>query len=43
METVSDFIAIEDGHTFLSREELEEYRTQTAQMEYEEGNAEVVR
>lgn len=32
------FIAREDGHTFLSREELDEYRAQKIQMEYEEGN-----
>lgn len=32
---MSDFIAIEDGYTFLSQEELDEYRTQKAEMEYE--------
>lgn len=38
METVSDFIAFEDGHTFLSREELDEYRTQKVQMASEGGD-----
>lgn len=38
METVNDFIVIEDGYTFLSPEELDEYRALMAQMEYEEGN-----
>lgn len=33
---VNDFIAVEDGHTFLSREELDDYRAQKALMEYEE-------
>lgn len=37
-ERVSDFIAIEDGHVFLSREELDEYRTQTAEREHEESH-----
>lgn len=36
-EKVNDFIAVEDGHTFLSQEELDTYRTQKIQMEYEEG------
>jgi hypothetical protein len=35
---VSDFIAIEDGNTFLSPEELDAYRAQRAEMEYEESN-----
>lgn len=33
---MSDFITFEDGHTFLSQQELDEYRTQKVQMEYEE-------
>ena len=34
---MSNFIAFEDGHVFLSPEELERYRTQKVQTEYEEG------
>jgi hypothetical protein len=41
---VNDFIAFEDGHVFLSQEELDDYRSQTAQREYEENeHAQVVR
>lgn len=29
-------VLIEDGHTFLNREELDEYRTQKIQMEWAE-------
>lgn len=33
------FLAFEDGHTFLSQEELDEYRTLMARQGYEESNA----
>lgn len=33
------FLAFEDGHTFLSREELDEYRTLKARQGYEESDA----
>lgn len=37
-ERVDDFIAVEDGQTFLSQDELDTYRTQQVQMAYEEGS-----
>lgn len=35
---MDDYIAVEDGHTFLSREELDSYRTQKIQMQSEEDD-----
>jgi len=39
MADTADFIAIEDGMTFLSPEELEAYREQKITMMYEESGA----
>lgn len=35
-QTKDGFLAIEDGQTFLSREDLDDYREQKIQMAYEE-------
>lgn len=35
---MDEFFAVEDGQVFLSREELDAYRTQKIEMAFEEGD-----